>query len=507
MAGVHTLPSSSTTAAAAQQLLAATTAAAAAAAAGGGASGAAFDLQLAVAPSHYVTGDPLPLLAAGAPEDLLQAAVAAWSAAVAHQQASTSSGGGGSMAYGLALGGSSSSAQVGFAGPAADMHSSQTVPAAAGGAGGGFVQEQAMPEGQPWTGQTLTGPPPASLASSTSATSLTSVTGALSSGAASSRRLLPAAAATAAARLSPGADWPALHGGLTLNGQKLEVQLAAGALGAQPLQQQATVAAAGGGLTSGSSWSAPVKLDLVGSSRAAAVVKLPCVLPLTVGTTATGASFMSLQVEPVQGAGSTWALYMLPAYLLVNRLPTAIELRQHGTTQALQTVPPGAHCSVIWPSPDTPLKLQIRLLEPGCSWSGATALDQPGESLLKLRQKHQGTTRLLQLLVRAVPGGGVVAVVSGASTAFAPYRIDNCSSVVLHVQQARCLDQEDVLQPYSSLQYTWDEPSLPHQVRLTQSLLMLWCHAHWDHWQAPSVAMVCCRQVPPASKQANLHVA
>jgi hypothetical protein len=44
-------------------------------------------------------------------------------------------------------------------------------------------------------------------------------------------------------------------------------------------------------------------------------------------------------------------------------------------------------------------------------------------------------------------------------------------------------------------------------VRLTQSLLMLWCHAHWDHWQAPSVAMVCCRQVPPASKQANLHVA
>jgi len=44
-------------------------------------------------------------------------------------------------------------------------------------------------------------------------------------------------------------------------------------------------------------------------------------------------------------------------------------------------------------------------------------------------------------------------------------RIDNCSGETLHVQQVGCLDDEDVLPPYSCLPYTWDEPSLPNKVR------------------------------------------
>ena len=51
-------------------------------------------------------------------------------------------------------------------------------------------------------------------------------------------------------------------------------------------------------------------------------------------------------------------------------------------------------------------------------------------------------------------------------TNFVPYRIDNCSSQLLHIQQEGCLDQEEVLRPYSSLPYVWDEPSRPHRLLL-----------------------------------------
>lgn len=84
----------------------------------------------------------------------------------------------------------------------------------------------------------------------------------------------------------------------------------------------------------------------------------------------------------------------------------------------------------------------------------------------RVRHRTKGETLLLQLDVAAASSGSsIVATLSGRQGGFAPYRIDNCSAVVLHVQQAGCEDQEDVLQPYSSLPYAWDEPSLPHKVR------------------------------------------
>lgn len=33
-------------------------------------------------------------------------------------------------------------------------------------------------------------------------------------------------------------------------------------------------------------------------------------------------------------------------------------------------------------------------------------------------------------------------------------------------RQVKCVEAEDVLCPYSSLDYTWDEPSLPHRILL-----------------------------------------
>lgn len=83
----------------------------------------------------------------------------------------------------------------------------------------------------------------------------------------------------------------------------------------------------------------------------------------------------------------------------------------------------------------------------------------------RIRHRSRGETLLLQLDV-AASSSGIVATLSGRQGGFAPYRIDNCSAEVLHVQQAGCAEQEDVLRPYSSLPYAWDEPSMPHKVWL-----------------------------------------
>ena len=109
---------------------------------------------------------------------------------------------------------------------------------------------------------------------------------------------------------------------------------------------------------------------------------------------------------------------------------------------------------------------------------------------------------LLRLDVSAQSGGTLLATLS-QQEGFFPYRLDNFSSETLHVRCARlparqawrgssrhhnkaqagsgpesgplmlgpcacsqqgCGEQEDILRPYSCLDYAWDEPSLPHQL-------------------------------------------
>jgi hypothetical protein len=49
---------------------------------------------------------------------------------------------------------------------------------------------------------------------------------------------------------------------------------------------------------------------------------------------------------------------------------------------------------------------------------------------------------------------------------FSPYRFENCSLEMMSIRQKGVMDQQDVLRPYCCLNYTWDEPSLPHAVVL-----------------------------------------
>jgi hypothetical protein len=179
-----------------------------------------------------------------------------------------------------------------------------------------------------------------------------------------------------------------------------------------------------------------------------------------------GVCFVSVHTAPVPEGGSAYAVHLLPTYLLVNTLQCEVQLRQYGSEIVLQSVPPGGHCCILWPDASLQLKLQFRVAEPGWSWSGAAAVDAPGEALVKIRHRNRGETLLLQLDVAAASSGSsIVATLSGRQGGFAPYRLDNCSCETIHVQQAGCVEQEDVLQPYSSLPFAWDEPSLPHRVR------------------------------------------
>lgn len=80
---------------------------------------------------------------------------------------------------------------------------------------------------------------------------------------------------------------------------------------------------------------------------------------------------------------------MLPlhATLHASRLQLPIQVRQQGTTAA-RTLEPGTRQPVQWQQADRPLRLCVRVLEPGWSWSGGIALDlvQPGDLFIKVRR-------------------------------------------------------------------------------------------------------------------------
>ena len=47
---------------------------------------------------------------------------------------------------------------------------------------------------------------------------------------------------------------------------------------------------------------------------------------------------------------------------------------------------------------------------------------------------------------------------------FAPYRVDNCTRSLIGYYQKNCETEEEFLRPYGSTVYTWDEPTLSHQL-------------------------------------------
>lgn len=101
---------------------------------------------------------------------------------------------------------------------------------------------------------------------------------------------------------------------------------------------------------------------------------------------------------------------------------------------------------------------------------------------------------LLRMDIGSNSSGALVATLSDQAAGFAPYRVDNCTAQILHLRfglpgrahdsasregfhtcccplnmtcacsQQSYQNQEDILRPYSSLLYAWDEPTLPNKL-------------------------------------------
>lgn len=118
--------------------------------------------------------------------------------------------------------------------------------------------------------------------------------------------------------------------------------------------------------------------------------------------------------------------------------------------------------------------LACRYSEGGWDWSGALALDTPGEVLLKMRNRGRGTTHVLRVEVReataergARHGTWVATVAAGGGAAglgFLPYRVDNFTREALRFYQKGVAACDDSLRPYNSALYAWDEPLLPRRL-------------------------------------------
>lgn len=181
-----------------------------------------------------------------------------------------------------------------------------------------------------------------------------------------------------------------------------------------------------------------------------------------------GAYYFSVTSHLIPNAGGAWSLLVMPRYLLVNHTSVPIQYRQQSVPVERSLLIHSCTC-IQWPDARRPLRLNIRIKESGWLWSGGISLESPGDMFVKVRHRHREETMLLQVDVSMSRSGVLIARLSHQIDGFAPYRLDNCTNEKIHVRQEGCHEQEDVLRPYSSIPYAWDEPSGTHKVVLELS--------------------------------------
>jgi hypothetical protein len=162
---------------------------------------------------------------------------------------------------------------------------------------------------------------------------------------------------------------------------------------------QDTPAEAGGKGTQQQWWSTPLRLSAGGGVE---VVALPCPLPKEdaasggVSDMHAGAYFVAVRLVRVRGCGGrTWALHILPRFVLHNALPAQLQLQQQGVGRVRtmtelddkwRPLDPGQRRPLHWPNAGKPLLLALRVSEPGWSWSGSVDLGaaEPGDVFVKV---------------------------------------------------------------------------------------------------------------------------
>ncbi|GBG88351.1 hypothetical protein CBR_g47049 [Chara braunii] len=171
-----------------------------------------------------------------------------------------------------------------------------------------------------------------------------------------------------------------------------------------------------------------------------------------------------------------------PRFVFANTLSVDVLYKQQGTDTFFR-LGAGQQCPFHWTDASRNLLVCLRFDEHGWDWSGGFALDQLGEIQLKMRQHSSREISMIRISIytpqpsekgttydskgSAVGGVGTcLIVVSEDKTAFMPFRIDNFSAEMLRFHQQKCETVDDVLRPYNSCLYAWDEPCRPHRLVL-----------------------------------------
>ena len=159
------------------------------------------------------------------------------------------------------------------------------------------------------------------------------------------------------------------------------------------------------------------------------------------------------------------AIHVHPQFMLVNCLPYPIFFRQAATPEALQNfLLPGHSCAIHQQSSELPMLVNFRPKEVGWDWSGSFSPRTPGRTLLKLRNRRGGPSGLVEAHIEERIMDTFRVTLQEYRNVFAPYRVDNCTRSLIGYYQKNCDTEEEFLRPYGSIVYTWDEPTLPHQL-------------------------------------------
>ena len=124
-----------------------------------------------------------------------------------------------------------------------------------------------------------------------------------------------------------------------------------------------------------------------------------------------------------------------------------------------------------WPDERGDRALRVRLREYGSEWSGKWRPGELGETVLRLRNVHTRAVCFLRVEI-SVSGPTVFAVLRlepGPSFLHPPFRLENLTLETLQIRQSGAcreghessapFDGTDVLLPYRTAPYTWDEPT------------------------------------------------
>ncbi|GAQ80498.1 Vacuolar protein sorting-associated protein [Klebsormidium nitens] len=267
---------------------------------------------------------------------------------------------------------------------------------------------------------------------------------------------------------APGADLQAVMYGRPPRGDADEPQLKIRVM--KPAKR-----GSGTGHVAASEWSKPFGLDPAGG---VSVVYIP-------RWKKGGLYVMAVSSIPAMGAcvSRTKTVTVRPRYVLVNALHRDLVYKQQGT-ESYQHLAAGQHRPFHWTDVKRNFRVCLRFDENGWDWSGGFAPDQLGDILLKMRQQSNRAITMVRVDVSCpdppegdgpgkMAGGGsrgvgtCVVVISEDRGGFVPYRIENFSTETVRFHQERCEEADDLLRPYSSCLYAWDEPCRPHRLVMT----------------------------------------